>query len=119
MNKKNSFKSLILWQKAHELVLEIYKLSSLLPSSEKFGIINQIQRSSVSVPANIAEGYGRISLKEKIRFFYSANCSLEETRYFLILINDLNYSQTENLQDYLTEVSKLLNSYIKKMKESI
>jgi hypothetical protein len=82
------FRSLILWQKAHALVLEIYKITSSLPKSEQFGIRNQIQRSCTSVPANIAEGYGRVSKKEKI-------------------------------QENLTEVSKILNSYIKKMKESI
>ena len=118
MNDK-SFKNLILWQKAHSLVLEIYRLTSSLPKFEHFGIIGQIQRSSTSVPANIAEGYGRISTKEKIRFLYIANGSLEETRYFLILIQDLNYSQKEKIQENLIEVSKILNSYIKKMKESI
>jgi len=113
------FKNLILWQKAHALVLEIYGITSLLPKSEQFGITNQIQRSSTSVPANIAEGYGRSSTKEKIRFLYIANGSLEETRYFLILIQDLNYTKTEKIQENLIEVSKILNSYIKKMKESI
>ena len=119
MNNNRGFKSLILWQKAHALVLEIYKLASSLPKSEQFGIINQIQRSASSVPANIAEGYGRVSKKEKIRFLYIANGSLEETRYFLILIQDLNYSKTPKTQENLTEVSKILNSYIKKLKESI
>ncbi len=88
MSNNISFKNLILWQKAHALVLEIYKITPSLPKSEQFGIINQIQRSATSVPANIAEGYGRISKKEKI-------------------------------QENLTEVSKILNSYIKKMKESM
>ncbi|MEN8187175.1 MAG: four helix bundle protein [Bacteroidota bacterium] len=119
MGKDKSFKQLILWQKAHALVLEIYKLTSSLPESERFGLINQIQRSSVSVPANVAEGYGRISIKEKIRFLYIANGSLEETRYFLILIQDLNYSKTEKIQENLREVSRILNSYIKKLKDSI
>ncbi len=119
MNRDKSFRNLILWQKAHALVIEIYKITSLLPKSEQFGIISQIQRSSTSVPANIAEGYGRISIKEKLRFLYIANGSLEETRYFLILIQDLNFTNTENSQKNLIEVSKLLNSYLKKMKESI
>ena len=113
------FKDLVLWQKAHELVLEVYKMTSKLPNSEKFGLINQIQRSSVSVPANIVEGFGRISLKEKLRFLYIANGSLEETRYFLILIQDLKFSMTENLQEQLSEVSKILNSYMKKLKASL
>ncbi|MCF6223911.1 MAG: four helix bundle protein [Flavobacteriaceae bacterium] len=119
MGNETGFKRLILWQKAHALVLEIYRLTSLLPKTEKFGIINQIQRSSTSVPANIAEGYGRISTKEKIRFLYIANGSLEETRYFLILIQDLNFAETEKIQINLIEVSKILNAYINKMKDSI
>jgi len=119
MSNNRNFRNLILWQKAHALVLEIYKITSLLPKSEQFGITNQIQRSSVSVPTNIAEGYGRISVKEKIRFLYIANGSLEETRYFLILIQDLNFSQTEKAQEKLTEVSKILNAYLKRLKESL
>ncbi|MEQ6124250.1 four helix bundle protein [Pseudotenacibaculum sp. MALMAid0570] len=114
-----SFKNLVLWKKAHGLVLGVYKLSSQLPDSEKFGLINQIQRSCVSVPANIVEGFGRISPKEKLRFLYIANGSLEETRYFLILIQDLNFSITESLQEELSEVSKILNTYIKKLRASL
>ena len=113
------FKDMLLWQKAHKLVLNIYEMTLLLPNDEKFGIVNQIKRSIVSVPANITEGYGRVSSKEKLRFLYIANGSLEETRYFLILIQDLNYYKTENLQLQLTEVSKILNSYIKKLKEKL
>ena len=93
---EKSFKDLVLWKKAHNLVLGVYKMTSSLPDSEKFGLTNQIQRSSVSVPANIVEGFGRISIKEKLRFLYVANGSLEETRYFLILIQDLNFSITES-----------------------
>lgn len=114
-----SFKDLIVWKKSHELVLGVYRLTATLPDSEKFGLINQIRRSSVSVPANIAEGFGRISFKEKLRFLYIANASLEETRYFLILIHDLNFSKTDVLQKDLTEVSKILNAYIKKLKTSV
>ena len=114
-----NFKDLILWQKAHCLVLSIYKLTKELPHTEKYGIVNQIQRSAVSVPANIVEGYGRISTKEKLRFLYIANGSLEETRYFLILIEDLEFFNTEELQNQLSEVSKILNTYIKKLKESL
>ncbi len=69
MSSNRSFKNLILWQKAHVLVLEIYRITSTLPKSEQFGIINQIQRSSTSVPANIAEGYERISAKRKNKIF--------------------------------------------------
>ncbi len=119
MGKSRSFKDLIVWQKAHHLVLEIYKMTLELPESEKFGISNQIKRSSVSVPANISESFGRTGLKDKIRFLYIANGSLEETKYFLILIEELNYINTSDLFTKAEEVSKILNSYINKMKTSL
>jgi len=70
-------------------------------------------------PANIVEGYGRISPREKLRFYYIANGSLEETRYFLILIQDLDFSMTNHLQEKLSEVSKMLNAYIRSLKEGL
>lgn len=113
---ERGFRDMLLWQKAHGLVLDIYQMSISIPDAEKFGIKSQIQRSCVSVPSNIVEGYGRISLKEKLSFLYIANGSLEETRYFLILIQDLNFTNTDSLESKLIEVSKMLNSYIKKIK---
>ena len=82
MTKSRSFKDLIVWQKAHQLVLEIYKMSLELPENERYGISNQIKRCSASVPFNISESFGRSGLKDKIRFLYIANGSLEETKYF-------------------------------------
>jgi four helix bundle protein len=119
MGNSKSFKDLIVWQKAHQLVLEIYKMSSLIPETEKYGITNQIKRCAASVPANISESFGRIGIKDKIRFLYIANGSLEETKYFLILIKDLNFQETNLLIDKAEEVSKILNAYINKMKVSL
>lgn len=119
MEKAKSFNDLIVWQKAHQLVLNIYQLTLKLPENEKFGIVNQIKRSSVSVPANIAESFGRIGLKDKIRFLYIANGSLEETKYFLILIQDLNIFTTQELLKKADEISKILNAYINKMKTGL
>jgi len=92
-----SFQELEVWQKAHRLVLETYRLTDQFPDRERFGIISQVRRAAASVPANIDEGFGRRTTKELLQFLTNANGSLEETRYFLILGRDLGYL---NKQDY-------------------
>ena len=89
MEPSKSFKDLIVWQQAHQLVLQIYRSSKEMPKNEEYGITNQIKRSAVSTAANIVEGYKRIGKKDKLRFYNISQASLEETRYFLILIEDL------------------------------
>jgi four helix bundle protein len=106
-----SFQDLLVWRKAHELVLAIYTLTATFPKPETYGLSLQIRRSAVSVPANIAEGFRRRSRMEKARFLNMAESSLEETRYFLILARDLKYSDTAPLMTSLEEVSRLLNAY--------
>lgn len=116
MNTSKTFKDLIVWQKAHQFVLSIYKLTLQLPKEEQFGLISQIRRASVSIAANIAEGFPRRTAKDKIRFFNIAKGSLEEVRYYLILIQDLQYAKTEEEQENIIEVSKLLNAYTNSIK---
>jgi four helix bundle protein len=106
-----SFQDLLVWRKAHELVLAVYTLTAAFPKPETYGLSLQIRRSAVSVPANIAEGFRRRSRPEKARFLNMAESSLEETRYFLILARDLGYSDTALLMTALAEVSRLLNAY--------
>jgi four helix bundle protein len=106
-----SFQDLLVWRKAHELVLAVYTLSAAFPKPETYGLSLQIRRSAVSVPANIAEGFRRRSRTEKARFLNIAESSLEETRYFLILAQDLGYGDTAALMTSLEEVSRLLNAY--------
>ena len=86
-----SFRELEVWQKAHALVLDTYRVTEPFPQRERFGIVAQIRRSAASVPANIAEGFGRRTTKELLQCLAIANGSLEETRYFLILSSDLKY----------------------------
>lgn len=86
-----SFEELDAWRKAHEMVLAVYKLSGTFPKDERFGIISQLRRVASSVPANIAEGFGRRSTKDFLRYLEIAGGSLEETRYFLRLSRDLGY----------------------------
>ena len=106
-----SFRDLMVWKKAHEFVLAVYRLTESFPDREKFGLSHQMRRAAVSVPANIAEGFGKRSQAEKARFLNIAEGSLEECRYYLILTQDLGYGQTELLMSVLEEASRLLNAY--------
>jgi four helix bundle protein len=101
----------VVWKKAHELVLAVYRLTESFPDREKFGLSHQMRRAAVSVPVNIAEGFGKRSQAEKARFLNIAEGSLEECRYYLILTQDLGYGQTEPLMSVLEEASRLLNAY--------
>jgi four helix bundle protein len=112
------FMDLLVWQKAHRLVLDIYRYSDGFPRKEIYGLTSQFRRAAVSVPANIAEGYKRRTRQEKIRFLNIAQGSLEECRYYLILSNDLGYGDTVTLLDMMEEVSRLLDAYIKAIAES-
>ena len=92
-----SFEDLIVWQKAHQLTLEIYKVTKEFPKAEKFGLISQIRRSTASICANIAEGQTK-SRKDFLRFLDIARGSLEETKYHLILSRDLKYCTDEQFK---------------------
>src|SRR5205823_14128109 len=106
-----SFRDLMVWQKAHELVLAVYRLTDSFPDREKFGLSHQMRRAAVSIPANIAEGFGKRSRAEKARFLNIAQGSVEEVRYYLILARDLGYANTADLLLDLAEVSRLLEAY--------
>ena len=106
-----SFQDLIVWQKAHQLVLSIYRYCDHFPKTEIYGLTLQIKRASVSVPANIAEGFKKRSRADKCRFMNIAQSSLEECRYYLILSMDLGYGDTSALMIQAEEVSKLLEAY--------
>ena len=106
-----SFKDLIVWQKSHKYVLEVYDYTSKFPKHELFSLTNQFRRAAVSIAANIAEGFRKKSIREKIRFFNISQGSLEECRYFEILSQDLKYGDARHLTDILEATSRLLNSY--------
>lgn len=89
--KSQSFEQLIVWQKAHSYVLAIYKITKQYPKEELFCLVNQMRRAAASITANIAEGYAKISSKDKLRFYNISQGSLEETRNFIILSKDLGY----------------------------
>jgi four helix bundle protein len=106
-----NFQDLLVWRRAHELVLAVYQLTAVFPKQETYGLSLQMRRAAVSVPANIAEGFRRRSKPEKARFLNIAEGSLEELRYLLILTRDLKYADTEKLLAALEEVSRLLHGY--------
>ena len=115
-----SFVQLVVWQKAHRLVLKIYKLTADFPNAERFRLTDQLCRSASSIPANIAEGKGRNSRKEYVQFLYIARGSLEETKYHLILSRDLGYLSSEGFDALLegyNEVGRMLNGLINSLKE--
>lgn len=110
-----SFEQLIVWRKAHQLVLAAYRFTENFPRKETYGLTSQLRRAAVSVPANIAEGFKKRSRADKARFLNIAQGSLEECRYYFILARDLNYGDTTELVSQLAEASKLLEAYAAKI----
>ena len=119
--KTKSFRDLIVWQKAHNLTLEIYKITSTFPTEEKYGLVTQMRRAAYSIPSNIVEGHSRKSKKEFLQFLSISKGSLEELKYFVILARDLGYinHKTSLKMDSLAEeVSKILFVFTKSLSES-
>ncbi len=118
MSVLKSYKELIVWQKSMILVKEIYKISSSFPDNEKFGLTSQMRRASVSIPSNIAEGWGRLSRKSYIQFLRISRGSLFELETQILITKELNYiSDSEIIENLITKISKMLNSIIKKLDE--
>ena len=113
-----SFRDLIVWQKAHSFVVEIYKMTVHFPKTEIYGLTSQIRRAAVSVPANITEGFKKTGKADKIRYYNIAQGSLEECRYYLLLAKDLGYGDTSKLSGQAEEISKLLTAYINSLSKS-
>ena len=112
------YKKYLVWQKSHELVLEISKASSKFPKEEVYGLVSQIRRSSSSIPTNIAEGCGRNSDKDFCRFLYFAFGSANELEYQIILSIDLKYFEVElgqKLLSQIEEIKKMLTGLISKL----
>lgn len=116
MEKIRDFTDLIVWKKAHQLVLSIYIICQKFPKSEIWGLTSQMQRAAVSVTSNIAEGFARRSKKEKLQFYFTALGSLSELLSQLMVCRDLEYitpTEFEKIEQQITEVRKLLNGLIK------
>ena len=116
MTPSFSFEHLVAWQKAHEFTVRIYQITRTFPQDELFGLTSQFRRAAVSIEANIAEGYKKLSKVDKLRFLNISEGSLAECRNYIILSRDLKYIDDEqHLQLYylIEETSKLLTSYSK------
>ena len=111
--KWKSFRNLIVWQKSMDLAAEVYRLVKLLPASEGFGLISQMQRAAISIPSNIAEGFGRYNPKEFARFLFIANGSRAELQTQLLLCERIGFLTREQTRPSLLlteEIGKMLFS---------
>lgn len=104
MKRIREFEDLVVWQESQNLAVEVYTITKLFPKDELYGITSQIRRSSSSVSANIAEGFGRSSRKELLYFYSVANGSLLETKNFLYLAEKLGYIDKTTMQQLLPRV---------------
>ena len=115
-----NYKELTVWQKAYQVCLEVYKITKGFPGEERYGLTSQIRRAAVSVPSNIAEGYGRKTTREYIRSLYLAygsNCELDTQ---ISLSGDLGYmkaQEKEMLQKNIGEVERMLKALIKSLED--
>ena len=119
MTYLKSYKELIVWQKSVQLVKEVFLLTNKFPKSELYGLISQMRRAAISIPSNIAEGYGRKSSKEYAQFYSIAYGSGLELETQIIIARELGFANNEDfgkVELLLEEVLKMLNSMISKMK---
>ncbi len=119
MEPAKSFRDLQVWRRAHEFVLAVYAFTPCLPKYETYGLSQQMRRAAVSIPANIAEGFRKRGKADKARFMNIAEGSLEECRYYLILVSDLGYGDTTELIALIEEVSKMLHAYTRAILTSV
>jgi four helix bundle protein len=110
-----NFTDLEIWQQAHRLTIEIYKLSGKFPKQEMYGLVSQIRRAAVSVELNIAESYGRFHFAEEINFLFNTRGSAREVQCCLLIAKDLDFvrsSQIDKIYLEYTILTKRVNSYI-------
>ena len=116
-----TFKDLECWQKAHEFVIAVYRVTKQFPEDERYGLTSQFRRAAVSIAANICEGYKKLSKADKLRFMNIAQGSLEECRYYIILSHDVGYYSKDVANDMWTKIeaaSTVLNAYCKAIKDN-
>jgi four helix bundle protein len=117
--KARTFQDLLVWQKSHQFVLGIYKMTDNSPQKEIYGLTSQLRGSAVSIPANIAEGFKKTGGADKARYLNIAQASLEETRYYLILAQDLGYPDCSERLSHVDEIGRLLGAYCNSLLRSI
>ncbi len=118
-NGIKSFEDLVVWKKAHNIVLITYKLLEKFPKEEKYRIIDQLVRAVVSIPTNISEGFGRYTNKDYIHFLIIARGSVSEVKYLVLLSKDLRYisiTEYDELKKELDDVGKMINGLISSLR---
>lgn len=118
MERSKDFTDLILWHKAHRFALKVYEITADFPQEEIYGLTSQFRRAAASIAANIAEGFVKKGLADKLRFYNIAEGSLHECRYYLILGKDLGFIKDDVLSASITEAAKLLGTYSKRVRNS-
>ena len=119
-NAEGSFKELVVWQRAVELSLAVYKLTAEFPDAERYGLTNQLRRASVSVASNIAEGYGRSTKGEYILFLGHARGSNHELQTQLLIARDLKFGSAvlhQKAEAFSEEVGKMLVVLMQKLRK--
>lgn len=117
----STYRNLIIWQKWMELVTEAYRLAPSFPLEELYGLSSQIKRSAISIPSNIAEGYGRESKKDYLKFLNIAVSSLFEHQTQLEIAKNLGFTSEEthiSIHENTREVERMLPSFIRKIKNT-
>ena len=121
MSEVRTYRDLVVWQKGMDIVTKIYDLTRDFPASEIYGLTSQIRRCAVSVPSNMAEGYGRRSTQEYIRFLQIASGSLFELQTQLQISINLNYISNQKfaeMDNLISEIDRMLSSLINAIKNS-
>ena len=116
MEPAKTYRDLLVWQSAHSFVMEVYAVTKQFPKEELFGLTSQLRRAAVSVPSNIVEGFGRWNNPDKLRFYNIAEASLHEADYQLYLAQELQYANTQQVQNLALDTKRLLAAFIKSIR---
>ena len=114
----NNYKELNVWQKSYELCLKIYGITTKFPNDERYGLTSQVRRSAVSIPSNIAEGYGRKTTADYIRMLYISYGSVCELETQILLAGDLGFiekDKSEPIKKDIAEIERMLKALIKSL----
>jgi four helix bundle protein len=117
-NKSQSFRDVLVWEKAHAFTLAVYAVTDGFPKSEMYALTSQLRRATASIGSNFVEGFRKRSKPDKLRFYNIAQGSADECLYQLILAHDLRYADTTSLQADVEEVSRMLQGYINGIESS-
>lgn len=123
MNRKiKDFTDILVWQEGHKLVIEVYRLTKEFPKEEAYSLTNQMRRAATSVTANISEGYGRHSYKERLQYYYLSQGSLTELKNHILIARDVGYLNKGYFDELMFQANithQLLQGFIRKTKEFI